>query len=126
DQILPPSNFAKQVFIDSGIPDKHMTVIPHGINFEHVETAVPYSLKTKKNNKILSVVAQIHRRKNLAGMLDMYGKAFTKNDDVCLVLKIQDRPPKQAFELSFNQVFKNFKNKFPQHAEIEIIREFVP
>lgn len=126
DKILPPSNFAKQVFVDSGIPDKHMEVVPHGIDFTLVDSATPYELKTKKSTKILAVIAQIHRRKNLAGMLDMYGKAFSRSDDVCLVLKVQDRPPKQAFELSFQDIFSQFKSKYKNHAEIEIIREFVP
>lgn len=126
DKILPPSQFAKQVFMDSGVPEQHMTVIPHGIDFDHVEGAEPYQLKTKKNTKILAVIAQIHRRKNLAGMLEMFGKAFTKQDDVCLVLKIQDRPPTQGFELSFKEIFNHFANAFPNHAEVEIIREFIP
>jgi len=126
DKILPPSNFAKQVFMDSGVPEDHMMVIPHGIDFNQADTAEPYKLQTKKNNIILAVIAQVHRRKNLAGMLEMYGKAFTKDDDVCLVIKIQDRPPVHHFELSFKQIFDSFKDKFKNHAEIEIIKEFVP
>jgi glycosyltransferase involved in cell wall biosynthesis len=126
DKILPPSNFAKQVFLDSGIPESHMAVVPHGIDFQLVDSAIPYQLKTNKSTKILAVIAQVHRRKNLAGMLDMYGKAFTKKDDVCLVLKVQDRPPKQTFELSFKDLFTQFKTKYKDHAEVEIVREFVP
>lgn len=126
DKILPPSNFAKRVFMDSGVPEEHMQVIPHGIDFTHVAQAEPYTFKTKKSTIILSVIAQIHRRKNLAGMLEMYGQAFTKKDDVCLVLKVQDRPPKQPFELSFKDIFTQFSNKFKDHAEIEVIREFIP
>lgn len=126
DKILAPSNFAKQVFVDSGVPENHTVVVPHGIDFKLVDDAVPYPLKTRKSTKILAVVAQVHRRKNLAGMLDMYGKAFKRSDDVCLVLKVQDRPPKQSFELSFQDLFVQFKSKYKDHAEIEIIKEFVP
>lgn len=126
DKILPPSAFAKQVFIDSGVPEQHLTVIPHGIDFDQVSSAEPYKLKTHKSTIILAVIAQVHRRKNLAGMLEMYGKAFTKQDDVCLVLKVQDRPPTQGFELSFKDIFNQFTDKFKNHAEVEIVREFVP
>lgn len=126
DQLLPPSNFAKQVFADSGVPESHMTVVPHGIDFNLVDSAEPYKFKTKKSTKILAVIAQIHRRKNLVGLLDMYGKAFRRSDDVCLVLKVQDRPPRQAFELSFPELFSQFKSKYKDHAEVEIIKEFVP
>lgn len=126
DHILPPSQFAKQVFVNSGVPENHMTVVPHGIDFVQVSSAEPYKLATKKQTKILIVLGQIHRRKNLDGMLEMYGKAFSKRDDVCLVLKVEDRPPKQSFELSFGALYNDFVKKFPHHAEVEIIREFVP
>lgn len=126
DQILPPSTFAKQVFMDSGIPDNHMTVIPHGIDPQHIVEAEPYKLKTNKKYKIFLNVAQVHRRKNLDGALEMFGRAFTKKDDVCLVIKVHDRKPTQPFELNFNSLFSEFKAKYKNHAEIEIIKEFIP
>lgn len=127
DKLLLPSNFAKQVFLDSGIPENVMTVIPHGIDFEQIKSAKPFPLKTKKSTKIMiQPLGQVHRRKNIDGLLDMYGKAFYKNDDVCLVLKIQDKIPNQPFELSFNELYKNFENKYKNHAEVEIIKEYIP
>jgi glycosyltransferase involved in cell wall biosynthesis len=126
DMMLPPSTFAKQVFADSGVPNERMTVVPHGIDFALVDSATHYPLRTKKSNKILIVVAQVHRRKNFAGMLEMYGEAFTKKDDVCLVIKVQDREPQQAFEQSFKELMSRFNDKYRNHGEVEIIREFVP
>lgn len=126
DKVLPPSNFAKQVFLNSGVPESHMRVVPHGIDFNQIDASIPYRLKTKKSTKIAIILGQIHRRKALDVMLEMFGKAFTKKDDVCLVLKVEDREPTHSFELSFNKIFSLFKNKFPNHAEIEIIREFIP
>jgi glycosyltransferase involved in cell wall biosynthesis len=126
DLILPPSQFAREVFLNSGIPDNKMKVIPHGINYKDLQEAIPYKFKTNKNTKIGVILGQIHRRKNLTGLLDMYGKAFSSKDDVCLVLKIQDRPATHVFELNFKDVFADFKNKYPKHAEVEIIREFIP
>lgn len=126
DLLLPPSQFAKQVFADSGIPESKMKVIPHGIDFDLVHAASPLPLKTQKQTKIGMVIGQVHRRKNLAGMLEMYGKAFNRKDDVCLVIKVQDRLPTQPFELSFGEILKNFNHRFPQHAEIEVLRDFTP
>lgn len=126
DHLLPPSQFAKQVFMDSGIPESHMTVIPHGIDAEHITQAVPFKLKTNKKNKIFINVAQVHRRKNLEGALEMYGKAFDKKDDVCLVIKVQDKKPSQVFELNFNEILNDFKFKYKNHAEIEVVKEFIP
>jgi len=126
DQVFPPSQFAKQVFIESGIPASHMTVVPHGINLDEINSATPYQLKTKKTFKILVNVAQVHRRKNLLGLLQMYGKAFNKNDDVCLVIKVNNKKPIQKFELDFNDMLKNFKSEYPNHASIEVVTEFIP
>jgi glycosyltransferase involved in cell wall biosynthesis len=126
DQILPPSQFAKQVFINSGIPENHLTVVPHGVNAEEILSAHPYPLKTKKNFKLFVNVAQVHKRKNLFGLLEMFGRAFTKTDDVCLVIKVHEKKPTQLFEVNFQEIFNDFKQKYKNHAEIEIIRQFVP
>ncbi len=126
DKILAPSHFARQVFLDSGVPEDKLVVIPHGINSKEIDAAVPHPLKTRKTVKILINLGQIHKRKNFPGALEMFGQAFNKNSDVCLVLKIQDRPPKQQFELSFRDVYESFERKFPNHAEVEIVREFIP
>jgi len=126
DQLLPPSNFAKQIFLDSGIPESHMTVIPHGVDPNHVTQAEPFKLKTNKKSKIFINIAQVHRRKNIDGALEMYGKAFNKKDDVCLVIKVHDKKPSQPFELNFNELLSEFKNKYKNHAEIEIVKEFIP
>jgi glycosyltransferase involved in cell wall biosynthesis len=105
DKILPSSEYAKQVFIDAKVPESHLIVVPHGIDigdFDIPEEKI-YKLKTKKTVKILNVCGQVHRRKNLAGILEAYGKAFTKDDDVCLVLKVADKPPTTQFEISFRK-----------------------
>lgn len=126
DLILPPSNFAKQVFVDSGIPENHMKVIPHGINPDEISSAIVYPLKTKKSIKIFVNIAQVHRRKNLEGLLEMYGKAFNKKSDVCLVIKVHEKPATMQFQLNFKDIYRSFKEEFPNHAEVEIIKDFVP
>lgn len=126
DMVLPPSQFAKQVFADSGVPEDKMQVIPHGVDFIQLDEAVPFKLKTKKSTTIGMIIGQVHRRKNLPDMLEMFGKAFTNKDDVCLVIKVQDRDPQQPFELSFKNIISYFKNKYPNHAEIEVIKDFIP
>ncbi len=126
DHMFPPSNFAKQVFMDSGVPESHMTVVPHGINKDEIDSAPVFKLNTNKKFKILVNVAQVHRRKNLSGLLEMYAKAFKKSDDVCLVLKVHNKKPTQQFELDFDSIFKEFNLKYPKRAQIEVVREFIP
>lgn len=128
DQILPPSNFAKQVFLDSGVPEKAMTMIPHGFDADRYldNTRGKYPLKTKKRFKILANIAQPHIRKNLEGLLTAYGKAFTAQDDVCLVLKVVDKIPTLPFEVSFKELYATFNNTYRNHGEVEVIKDFVP
>ena len=126
DLILPPSHFAKQVFLDSGIPEGKLRVLPHGVSLQEIKKAETYQLKTQKSVKILINLGQIHARKNLPDALEMFGRAFTNKDDVCLILKIQEKKPEYSFELSFHDIYRDFETIFPKHAEVEIIRNFIP
>jgi glycosyltransferase involved in cell wall biosynthesis len=119
------SKFSKRIFSDAGIPEESMVVVPHGVELEKYRNAQPLKLKTHKTYKILANIAQPHIRKNIPGLLEAYGKAFTKNDDVCLILKIVNKGPKQQFDVSFNEIYSTFKTRFKNHAEIEIITNFI-
>ncbi len=125
DKFLPSSEFSKEIFMENGIPESGMEVVPHGVDVNDFNCE-PYALKTKKKYRILANIAQPHQRKNLPGLLDTFGKAFSLKDDVCLVLKVVDKKAEASFEVSFKDIFAQFKNKYKNHAEIEIIREFIP
>lgn len=127
DKMLPSSNFSKKIFIDSGIPETHLTVVPHGADLHAFQTTVKHPLKNKKRFKILANIAQPHVRKNIPGLLEVFGQAFTKEDDVCLVAKVSvKKQPEMQFDVDFYSLLKSFKRKYPKHAEIEVITEFIP
>lgn len=126
-KFLPSSEFSKQIFMQNHIPEEHMTVVPHGIDLEQFKTTEKFPLKTNKKYKILANIAQPHIRKNIPGLLEAFGKAFTKNDDVCLVAKVVIKSKKEMqFEVSFLDVLSDFKKRYPNHAQIEIINQFIP
>ncbi len=125
DKVLPSSEFSKKIFADNGIPPENMVVVPHGIDLERFNNASAYPLRTKKRYKILANIAQPHVRKNLPGLLNAFGKAFTKKDDVCLVLKIVAKDTKSTFEVDVKMVLSVFKDKYKNHAEIEIVDKFL-
>lgn len=125
DLLCPPSNFGKQAFLKAGIPENRIKVIPHGINRQEFEQTSTISLGTKASFKILTVLAQNHLRKNIPGMLEAYGKAFTNKDDVCLILKAKDKPVKSQFEISLKNCLIDFNRKFPKHAELKLMPEFI-
>ena len=128
DKFLPSSEFSKQIFAENGVPADHMAVIPHGIDLTQFQTTDKYPLNTKKKYKILANIAQPHIRKNIPGLLDAFGKAFTSEDDVCLVAKvvIKNNPTPQQFDVSFPDIYADFKRRYPNCAEVEIINKFVP
>jgi glycosyltransferase involved in cell wall biosynthesis len=98
DYALPSSNFSKEVFVNSGWPDKKCIVVPHGINLDDFkDKSKVNNLKTKKKFKFLNVSIP-HYRKNISLLVDAYYSAFTSNDDVCLLLKIKLDKPKYRFE----------------------------
>jgi glycosyltransferase involved in cell wall biosynthesis len=125
DYLCPPSNFAKQVFIDSGISEQNIKVIPHGINTEEYGRTSTIKLPTDKKFKLLANIAQNHLRKNIPGLLEAYGKAFTNKDDVCLILKAKDKPIKSPFEISLKNCLSDFNIKYPNHAEVKVFSDFV-
>jgi len=126
DKLCAPSKFAKRVFLESGIPEDAIIVIPHGIDVERYKKTTTISEITSIDKfKIGCVLGQNHIRKNIPGMLEAYGKAFTNKDDVCLILKASEKPIKQQFDVSLNACLNAFKSKFPKHAEIKVISNFI-
>ena len=125
DKVLPSSQFSKKVFTDNGMPVDHQIVVPHGIYLDRFANLGKYPLNTQKKYKILANIAQPHLRKNIPGLLRAYGKAFTKKDDVCLVLKVSRKSPTPGFDVPFNDIFARWQKEFPQHAEVEIIDKFI-
>lgn len=126
NKILAPSNFARDIFINNKVPEDRVVTIPHGINVEQYSNKNKYQLKTKASKKILTNIGQPHLRKNISGLFEAYGRAFKKGDDVCLVAKISSKKIEQQFEVDVLKIFHDFKKKYKNHAEVELITEYVP
>src|SRR5579859_2165430 len=125
DYLCSPSEFGKQVFMEAGIPEQIIKVIPHGIHAKDYRQTSTMNLFTKKKFKILVTLAQNHIRKNIPGMLEAYGKAFTKKDDVCLIIKGKFKPVKMQFDISLKECLDNFYFKYPNHAEVKVETNFI-
>lgn len=135
DFYFPSSNFSAEVFYINGVPKEKIFVIPHGIDTRVFNPEVPkIKLKTKKRYKFVSVVAP-HFRKNIPLLLEAYCRAFTNEDDVCLVLKtkvykhsdgqydMQKNPKgRKAFEIVLGDVFRELAKKYGKRMpEIELL-----
>lgn len=128
DKIMPSSEFATKIFADNKVPLNYLKTIPHGINVEEYSSKEVYKLKTDKKYKILANIAQPHIRKNIDGLFESFGRAFTKQDDVCLVIKVSVRgkDESKSFDVDFWSIYNKFVKKFKNHAEVEIITDFLP
>lgn len=127
DKLLVPSNHTFQAFQAGGIPSDKMVVIPHGISDEFIHGTSVYPLPTKLQDKIkiLLNVQQPHLRKNITGALEAFGKAFTKKDNVVLVVKVLAKKPDKPFEVDINVLLKQFYTTFKDHAEIYLITSYI-
>lgn len=87
DEVWVPTHFVKRQYVDSGVPEAKVFVIPNGIDPMKFHPDVkPYSLDTKKKFKFLYVGGTLER-KGPDILLNAYLKAFTADDDVVLVIK---------------------------------------
>lgn len=125
DYLISPSNFGKDIYINAGIPKDKIVVIPHGIDIKQYQKTDIIDFNTDKKYKIFTNIAQLHIRKNINGLLDAYGKAFTKDDDVVLILKAKDKKKSQPFDVSLNEALAKFYKQYPKHAEIKVYSQFV-
>ncbi len=87
DEIWVNSKHEWKTFTDSGIPEEKLTLVPLGINSDIFnKNAEPYTVNTKKSFKFLFVGGTIWR-KGIDVLLNAYKKAFSKKDDVSLIIK---------------------------------------
>ena len=87
DELWVPSNYVREVYVNSGIPASKVFVIPNGVDYGNFHLqAKPKTLNTEKTFKFLFVGGTIPR-KGIDVLLDAYTSAFNRSDDVCLVIK---------------------------------------
>lgn len=87
EEVWTPSKFSRDAFISSGIDPFKVHVVPNGTDPAVFSPAgASLELRTTKRFKFLFVGATIYR-KGIDVLLESYSRAFTPQDDVCLVIK---------------------------------------
>ncbi len=87
DEFWVPSNYVRQVYLDSGIDPAKVHVVPNAVDLELFHPGVkPRPLPTRKSFKFLFVGGTIPR-KGIDLLLQCYCRTFTAADDVVLVIK---------------------------------------
>lgn len=86
DAVIVASKFIKRMLIDNGVTTR-IAVIPNGVNSDLIEGNIkPADLNTKKGFKFLSVSSGFPR-KGIDVLIRAYLEEFSKEDNVCLVIK---------------------------------------
>jgi glycosyltransferase involved in cell wall biosynthesis len=87
DQIWTGSEYSRQAFLASGIPESKIFVVPHIIDTDlFAPTNRPIKLPNRAGYNFVSVF-DFHTRKAWRELLTAYIAAFRAKDDVCLWLK---------------------------------------
>ncbi|HEY1267253.1 MAG TPA: glycosyltransferase [Candidatus Binatia bacterium] len=87
DQLWVHTNWIREQAIGSGIDARRVRIVPHGVEAGVFSPDGPhYSLPTKKSFRFLFVGTAVVR-KGFDILLAAYRRAFTRDDDVALVIK---------------------------------------
>ena len=90
DEVWTPTDYCRTMFLDAGIPPERVAVVPNGIDPDAFSPDTPldsYPLATRKTCKFVYVGGALPR-KGVDVLLAAYRRAFTRDDDVALVLKL--------------------------------------
>lgn len=126
DKVLVPSQYVKNIFINSGTPEKHIEIIPHGVNTNDFnESGSKFKLNTNKKFKFLCVATN-QWRKNLHQLIKTFVNTFTKQDDVCLIIKTSKTNPIQIkpHECDIGSEFQKYIHKY-NCPEIILIYDYM-
>jgi glycosyltransferase involved in cell wall biosynthesis len=87
DEVWAYSRFVRDVYVRSGVPAEKVRVVPLGFNPQVFTPEGPrWALPTRKSIRFLFVGGALER-KGADLLLEAYRRAFTPQDDVCLVVK---------------------------------------
>ena len=87
DEVWTPSEFSKRAYVESGVAEDIVRVLPNGVDLARFTPDGPrWPLATQKQTVFLFVGGAIHR-KGVDVLLSAYGRAFGREDDVCLAIK---------------------------------------
>jgi glycosyltransferase involved in cell wall biosynthesis len=90
DEVWTPTEYCRAMFLNAGIAPERVAVVPNGIDperFSPDRALEPYPLATRKAFTFVYVGGALPR-KGVDVLLAAYRRAFTRDDDVALVLKL--------------------------------------
>jgi glycosyltransferase involved in cell wall biosynthesis len=86
DEIWVPSNHNRTAYINAGLRNKRIEVIPHGVNIESYNPSVK-PLQYNKGEFNFGTVFDWSERKNPTALIKAYYNSFFKGEDVTLTIR---------------------------------------
>jgi glycosyltransferase involved in cell wall biosynthesis len=101
DILFLPSDFNKQIFINSGVKKELIKIAPYGINpkiFYRIQ-------KNKSNDKFIFLcICMPQKRKGIDVLINCFNKVFGNNNEVELIIKFPYKPGKSKYDIDFNKI----------------------
>lgn len=87
DELWVPTSWVRECAVRSGVPGDRVHVVANGVDVARFRPeGRRYPLRTTKATKLLFVGGLIER-KGVDALLEAYLSSFTRDDDICLVVK---------------------------------------
>jgi len=114
DGITVMSNQVKKILLDSGV---QIPIKVCGLGVDHLKKiSINKNYRINTNKFTFLHVSSCFPRKGISVLLEAYGKSFSKNDDVLLIIK--------TFKNQHNNLdldLTHLQNVFPSYPEVKII-----
>lgn len=123
DEIWTPSEYCRAMFLEAGIAPERIAVVPNGIDPERFApdgAFQRYPIATRRAFRFLYVGGAL-QRKGLDVLVAAYRRAFRRDDDVALVLKLLGT--KSFYQLADGGASLRAFADDPQAPELVIIDE---
>ncbi len=123
DEVWAPSEFTRRAYIDSGVAEELVHVVPNGVDLDRFRPHGDTWPLPSASTRFLFVGGLIHR-KGIDLLLQAYARAFTAADDVCLIVKGFGGGTWYRGQTA-EQMLEHFE-RLPNHPELIFLDEEVP
>lgn len=117
DQIWVPSQWCKELFVQNGIPEDTVIVVPEGVDTQLFH---PLNLPQNKSGKPFRFlcIGKWEVRKGIEDLISVYSRTFSRSDPVELLLHTFN-PYIAGFSIS--RLEKMVQQEYPRHPKITFL-----
>ncbi len=120
--VLVPSNFCREVFINSGVDSRKVRVLRYGYNPDYY---YPGMALENKHEFIFLCVSAPHKREGLDLLIKAYSRAFKRKDPVKLIVKTSYLPGKNPKVFEYENLSRDIEQlrKNAEAPKIELVSD---